>query len=117
MNDIHHLPGKAEAKAVIRQHRKASFYVKKYLMIFMGALIAAIGLELFLIPNNVIDGGIVGIVDHGAVSRRVPGPLEHPVPLSRLQADRQELRDCDDDRHLHPVGLVGGVRANPEGHG
>ena len=43
MNDIHHLPGKAEAKAVIRQHRKASFYVKKYLMIFMGALIAAIG--------------------------------------------------------------------------
>ena len=61
MNDIHHLPGKAEAKAVIRQHRKASFYVKKYLMIFMGALIAAIGLELFLIPNNVIDGGIVGI--------------------------------------------------------
>ena len=61
MNDIHHLPGKAEAKAVIRQHRKASFYVKKYLMIFMGALIAAIGLELFLIPNNVIDGGVVGI--------------------------------------------------------
>ena len=61
MNDIHHLPGKAEAKAVIRQHRKASFYVKKYLMIFMGALIAAIGLELFLIPNNVIDGGIVVI--------------------------------------------------------
>ena len=40
MNDIHHLPGKAEAKAVIRQHRKASFYVKKYLMIFMGAMIA-----------------------------------------------------------------------------
>ena len=61
MNDIRHLPGSAEAKAVIRQHRKASFYVKKYLMIFLGALIAAIGLELFLIPNNVIDGGIVGI--------------------------------------------------------
>ena len=51
MNDIRHLPGSAEAKAVIRQHRKASFYVKKYLMIFLGALIAAIGLELFLIPT------------------------------------------------------------------
>lgn len=25
MNDIRHLPGSAEAKAVIRQHRKASF--------------------------------------------------------------------------------------------
>ena len=62
MSDIHSLPGVTEAKAksVIRQHRKASFYVKKYLMIFVGALIAAIGLELFLIPNNVIDGGVVG---------------------------------------------------------
>ena len=28
MNDIHHLPGKAEAKAVILQHRNSSFYVK-----------------------------------------------------------------------------------------
>ena len=63
MSDIHSLSGVTEAKAksVIRQHRKASFYVKKYLMIFVGALIAAIGLELFLIPNNVIDGGVVGI--------------------------------------------------------
>ena len=61
MTDIHHLPGTTEAKAVIQQHRKASFYVKKYLMIILGALIASIGLELFLIPNNVIDGGVVGI--------------------------------------------------------
>ena len=31
MSDIHSLPGVTEAKAksVIRQHRKASFYVKK----------------------------------------------------------------------------------------
>ena len=48
-------------KQKIAQHRKASFYVKKYLMIFVGAIIAAVGLELFLIPNNVIDGGIVGV--------------------------------------------------------
>lgn len=35
MSDIHSLPGVTEAKAksVIRQHRKASFYVKKSLMI------------------------------------------------------------------------------------
>ncbi len=46
---------------VIRQHRKTSFYVKKYLKLFIGALIASIGLELFLIPNQVIDGGVVGI--------------------------------------------------------
>jgi len=30
-------------------------------MLFMGAIIAAAGLELFLIPNNIIDGGVVGI--------------------------------------------------------
>ncbi|MCR5758343.1 MAG: YitT family protein [Selenomonas sp.] len=51
----------AESKQKIVQHRKASFYVKKYIMIFVGAIIAALGLEVFLIPNNVIDGGIVGI--------------------------------------------------------
>ncbi len=45
----------------IVQKRKASFYLKKYSLIFLGAIIAAAGLELFLIPNQVIDGGIVGI--------------------------------------------------------
>ena len=50
----------AEQKT-IQQHRKKSFYVKKYLMIFVGAIIASLGLELFLIPNNVIDGGVVGV--------------------------------------------------------
>ncbi len=44
-----------------RGKRKASFYIKKYLTIFLGSMIAAIGLEIFLIPNNVIDGGVVGL--------------------------------------------------------
>lgn len=50
-----------KTKQKIGQNRKTSFYIKKYLMIFVGAVIAAFGLEEFLIPNNVIDGGIVGI--------------------------------------------------------
>ena len=50
-----------KTKHKIGQNRKTSFYIKKYLMIFVGAVIAAFGLEEFLIPNNVIDGGIVGI--------------------------------------------------------
>lgn len=50
-----------ETKKNIVQNRPKSFYIKKYLMIFFGAIIAAAGLELFLIPNNVIDGGVVGI--------------------------------------------------------
>lgn len=41
--------------------RSFGTYIRKYLMILIGALIAAVGLEIFLIPNNVIDGGVVGL--------------------------------------------------------
>lgn len=51
----------SDTKPKIVQHRKASFYFKKYLTIFIGALIASVGLEIFLIPNEVIDGGVVGL--------------------------------------------------------
>jgi len=36
-------------------------YFFKYLFLFIGSILAAIGLEIFLIPNNMIDGGVVGI--------------------------------------------------------
>lgn len=36
-------------------------YLIKYLFLFIGSILAATGLECFLIPNNIIDGGIVGI--------------------------------------------------------
>lgn len=35
--------------------------VKKYIMLFLGSILAASGLEFFLVPNQIIDGGIVGI--------------------------------------------------------
>lgn len=35
--------------------------VKRYVFLFIGSILAAVGLEIFLIPNNIIDGGIVGI--------------------------------------------------------
>lgn len=35
--------------------------ISKLLFLFLGSALAGIGLEIFLIPNNVIDGGIVGI--------------------------------------------------------
>ena len=34
---------------------------KKILFLMMGSALAGVGLEIFLIPNNVIDGGIVGV--------------------------------------------------------
>lgn len=35
--------------------------IYRYVFLFIGSILAAIGLEIFLIPNNIIDGGIVGI--------------------------------------------------------
>ncbi len=46
---------------IIQKKRKISLYVRKYLYLFIGAIIAAVGLEVFLIPNHIIDGGVVGI--------------------------------------------------------
>ena len=40
---------------------KVSELIKKYILVTIGAILASIGLELFLIPNHVIDGGVVGI--------------------------------------------------------
>lgn len=35
--------------------------LRKYFLLLLGAALAAVGLEIFLVPNNVIDGGVVGI--------------------------------------------------------
>ena len=32
-----------------------------FLLITLGATLAALALEIFLVPNNLIDGGIIGI--------------------------------------------------------
>lgn len=45
------------------KHKKLSRIniLKRTIMIVIGAILAGVGLEIFLIPNQVIDGGIVGI--------------------------------------------------------
>ena len=35
--------------------------ILRYIFIFIGSIIAAVALEIFLVPNNIIDGGITGI--------------------------------------------------------
>lgn len=35
--------------------------LKKYVFLFIGSMLAAIGLEIFLVPNSIVDGGITGI--------------------------------------------------------
>ena len=38
-----------------------SAIIKKYLLLTLGAIVYAAGLETFFVPNNLIDGGIVGV--------------------------------------------------------
>ncbi|WP_309091295.1 YitT family protein [Domibacillus sp.] len=46
-----------------RQHQKAGprRLLKRTLFIFIGAILMAIGIEIFLVPNSIMDGGIVGV--------------------------------------------------------
>lgn len=44
-----------------KKHNKVLKILMKMFMITFGAVLASIGLEIFLIPNNIIDGGVVGI--------------------------------------------------------
>ncbi len=41
--------------------KKAIKIIKKGFFLTIGSMLAAVSLELFLIPNNIIDGGIIGI--------------------------------------------------------
>ncbi len=45
------------------QHKKLSKtqLAKRIILVPLGALLVAIGLEIFLVPNQIIDGGIVGV--------------------------------------------------------
>ncbi|MBP1154571.1 MULTISPECIES: YitT family protein [unclassified Paenibacillus] len=47
----------------VKQHSKLSVskLVRRALLIFVGAGLVSVGLEIFLVPNRIIDGGIVGI--------------------------------------------------------
>ncbi|MBG9771864.1 YitT family protein [Brevibacillus laterosporus] len=46
-----------------KQHKKTtlSSFLLKFIFITIGAIMMAVSLELFLVPNKVIDGGIAGI--------------------------------------------------------
>lgn len=54
------------------RRRSLAAYVKKALILFIGTIITAAGLEIFLIPNNIIDGGVVGISIMGSYLSGLP---------------------------------------------
>ncbi|EGK08907.1 protein of hypothetical function DUF161 [Desmospora sp. 8437] len=55
--------GSTESVTGKSEHRKmsGSNLLKRVVMILVGATLVAVGLEIFLAPNQVIDGGITGI--------------------------------------------------------
>ncbi|MGD6969187.1 YitT family protein [Rossellomorea vietnamensis] len=46
-----------------RIHKKESIFhlIYRFFFIILGAGLAAISIELFLVPNNIIDGGVIGV--------------------------------------------------------
>lgn len=46
-----------------RIHKKESVFhlIYRFFFIILGAGLAAISIELFLVPNNIIDGGVIGV--------------------------------------------------------
>lgn len=51
-------------KAVIKAKTKKEIilnYIKKFIFWIIGAFIVAVALEMFLLPNKIIDGGVIGI--------------------------------------------------------
>ncbi|KHF31209.1 hypothetical protein LR68_00158 [Anoxybacillus sp. BCO1] len=46
-----------------RQHKKETIGHLMYRVVMMtiGATLAALSIELFLVPNEIIDGGVIGI--------------------------------------------------------
>lgn len=53
----------AEAVQKKTQHKRLTIrqIIQRAFLITLGAILMSIGLEIFLVPNNVIDGGITGI--------------------------------------------------------
>lgn len=48
--------------STIQHHKLSKFEVlRRVLFITLGAVLVSVGLEIFLVPNQIIDGGIVGI--------------------------------------------------------
>ncbi|NGX53621.1 MAG: hypothetical protein K1000chlam4_00333, partial [Chlamydiae bacterium] len=48
--------------ATAHKHRSfGKYYLKTLFWFILGGFLAALGIEVFLIPNELVDGGIVGI--------------------------------------------------------
>ncbi|MBC2099098.1 YitT family protein [Listeria booriae] len=56
-----------------KKRNKTKWLIYKILMITLGAILMGVGLELFLVNNRILDGGVVGISI--IISQLTPAPL------------------------------------------
>ncbi|OUM94191.1 MAG: hypothetical protein A9Z00_00795 [Thermobacillus sp. ZCTH02-B1] len=56
----------------VEKKKKVLHEAQQLLMIAVGAVIAGIGLELFLVPNDILDGGVIGLSIIAAALFKVP---------------------------------------------
>ncbi len=59
--DVPMLPVEEEKVKIVHRSLPRKMIIKRVLLILFGAILMAVGLEFFLVPNKVIDGGIVGV--------------------------------------------------------
>lgn len=63
----------AQAKtARLHKRQPLSFHLKRLFFIALGALMVGVGLEIFLVPNSIIDGGVIGLSILAAHLTNVP---------------------------------------------
>jgi uncharacterized membrane-anchored protein YitT (DUF2179 family) len=60
---------------VMTKKKRIITEIRQLIMITVGAIIAAIGLELFLVPNDILDGGVIGLSIIAAKLSGVPMSL------------------------------------------
>lgn len=57
---------------MVKPYAEVYSTISKILLMILGAILASVGLEIFLIPNDIIDGGIVGISIMASHFTRIP---------------------------------------------
>lgn len=63
---------KTKKLSLLRKRKRLGDWISKYFFLLLGSLIYTVGLEVFLVPNNIIDGGVVGISIMASYLSNVP---------------------------------------------
>ncbi len=59
--DFNYIEQEALKQVRLSRHKRLKWLIYKFIMVTLGAVLMGVGLELFLVNNQILDGGIVGI--------------------------------------------------------